>query len=153
MMISQCFALHTRQEWRTKMKELTIDATIDNIAVVTAFVDEQLEHLGCPMKAQMQVDVAIDELFGNIVHYAYHPDVGAATVRIEVKENPLAVVITLIDNGVPYDPLAKADPDITLSAEEREIGGLGIYMVKKSMDDISYEYKNGQNILQIRKNI
>lgn len=135
------------------MKELNISATVENIAAVTAFVDEQLEELDCPMKTQLQVDVAIDELFGNIAHYAYNPEVGAATVRVEVTENPLAVVITFIDNGVPYDPLAKADPDVTLSAEEREIGGLGIYMVKKSMDDISYEYKNGQNILSIKKHI
>lgn len=135
------------------MKELNISATVENIAAVTAFIDEQLEELDCPMKTQLQVDVAIDELFGNIAHYAYNPEVGAATVRVEVTENPLSVVITFIDNGVPYDPLAKADPDVTLSAEEREIGGLGIYMVKKSMDDISYEYKNGQNILRIKKHI
>jgi anti-sigma regulatory factor (Ser/Thr protein kinase) len=70
---------------------------------------------------------------------------------VEVTEDPLAVVITFIDKGVPYDPLAKEDPDITLSAEERGIGGLGIYMVKKSMDDIIYEYKDGQNILKIKK--
>ena len=135
------------------MKELNISATIENIAAVTAFVDEQLEELDCPMRTQLQVDVAIDELFGNIAHYAYNPEVGAATVRVEVTENPLSVVITFIDNGVPYDPLAKADPDVTLSAEERQIGGLGIYMVKKSMDDVSYEYKNGQNILRIKKHI
>ncbi len=135
------------------MKELNISATVENIAAVTAFIDEQLEELDCPMKTQLQVDVAIDELFGNIAHYAYNPEIGAATVRVEVTENPLSVVITFIDNGVPYDPLAKADPDITLSAEERQIGGLGIYMVKKSMDDISYEYKNGQNILRIKKHI
>lgn len=135
------------------MKELNISATVENIAAVTAFVDEQLEELDCPMKTQLQVDVAIDELFGNIAHYAYNPEVGAATVRVEVTDDPLAVVITFIDNGVPYDPLAKADPDVTLSAEEREIGGLGIYMVKKSMDDVSYEYKNGQNILRIKKHI
>lgn len=136
-----------------KMKELTVDATIENLTAVTAFVDEQLELLNCPLKTQMQVDIAIDELFGNIAHYAYNPEVGAATVRVEVMEEPLSVVITFIDNGVPYDPLEKSDPDITLSAEERDIGGLGIYMVKKSMDDISYEYKNGQNILRIKKKI
>lgn len=135
------------------MKELTVDATIENAAAVTSFVDEQLEQLDCSLKTQCQVDIAIDELFGNIANYAYNPEVGAATVRVEVTENPLAVVITFIDNGVPYDPLAKADPDITLSAEEREIGGLGIYMVKKSMDDVSYEYKDGKNILRIKKNI
>ena len=135
------------------MKELTIDATVENIVTVTSFVEEELEALACPMKAQMQIAVAIDELFGNIAHYAYNPDVGPATVRVEVMKSPLAVVITFIDTGVQYDPLARQEPDTTLSAEEREIGGLGIYMVKKSMDEITYSYKDGQNILQIRKNI
>lgn len=135
------------------MKELTIAATVENIEKVTDFVNEQLEALSCPMKAQMQIDIAIDELFGNIAHYAYNPDVGDATVRVEVTDNPLAVTITFIDKGVPYDPLKNEDPDITLSADEREIGGLGIYMVKKTMDGIKYEYKDGQNILTIIKDI
>ena len=135
------------------MKELTVEAKTTNIEAVTDFVNEQLEALDCPMKAQMQIDIAIDELFGNIAHYAYNPEIGQATVRVEVVEDPLSVVITFIDNGVPYDPLAKADPDTTLSAEERDIGGLGIYMVKKSMDEIAYEYKDGQNILAIKKNL
>ena len=135
------------------MKELNITATVENIETVTNFVNEQLEALDCPMKAQMQIDIAIDELFGNIAHYAYNPEIGSATVRVEVTDDPLAVVITFIDNGVPYDPLAKDDPDTTLSAEERKIGGLGIYMVKKSMDDVTYEYKDGQNILAIKKNL
>lgn len=135
------------------MKEMVVSATIESIPEVTAFVDEQLEQLACPIKTQMQVDVAIDELFSNIAYYAYNPEIGSATVRVEVTEDPIAVVITFIDNGVPYDPLAKADPDVTLSIEERGIGGLGIYMVKKTMDDISYEYKDGQNILKIKKNI
>lgn len=133
------------------MKELTIAATVENIEVVTDFVNQELELLECPMKAQMQIDIAIDELFSNIAHYSYNPEVGQATVRVEVVENPLAVTITFIDNGIPYDPLAKEDPDLTLSAEERQIGGLGIYMVKKSMDEITYEYKDGQNILSIKK--
>ena len=135
------------------MKELTIDATVENIGKVTAFVDEQLEALGCPLKAQMQIDIAIDELFGNIAHYAYYPEVGLATVRVDVLQEPLSVVVTFIDNGIAYDPLAREDPDVALTAEEREIGGLGIYMVKKSMDEISYEYKDGQNILRIKKEI
>ena len=79
--------------------------------------------------------------------------VNAMKIRVEVQNDPLAVIITFVDHGVPYDPLAKDDPDITLSAEERQIGGLGIYMVKKSMDDISYESKDGQNILRIKKNM
>jgi len=135
------------------MKELTIAATVENIGTVTDFVNEHLESYDCPMKAQMQIDIAIDELFSNIAYYAYNPDVGPATVRVEVVEDPMAVVITFIDNGVPYDPLAREDPDTTLSAEERDLGGLGIYMVKKSMDEVTYEYKDGQNILKIKKNI
>ena len=135
------------------MKEMNIEATIDNIPTVTAWVDEQLEALDCPMKAQMQIDIAIDELFSNIARYAYNPETGPATVRVEVVENPMAVVITFIDKGIPYDPLKQEDPNTHLPAEEREIGGLGIFMVKKTMDDISYEYKDGQNILTIKKNI
>ena len=135
------------------MKELTIEATVENIEIVTDFVNEQLEAFDCPMKAQIQIDIAIDELFGNIAHYAYNPEIGQATVRVEVIEEPLSVVITFIDNGVPYDPLLKTDPDTTLSAEERDIGGLGIYMVKKTMDEITYEYKDGHNILKIKKNL
>lgn len=135
------------------MKELTIEATVENIEIVTDFVNEQLEAFDCPMKVQIQIDIAIDELFGNIAQYAYNPEIGQATVRVEVIEEPLSVVITFIDNGVPYDPLSKTDPDTTLSAEERGIGGLGIYVVKKSMDEITYEYKDGHNILKIKKNL
>lgn len=135
------------------MKELLIDATVENIETVTAFVNEQLAALDCPMKSQTQIDIAIDELFGNIAHYAYNPEVGPVTVRVEVTGDPITVIITFIDHGIPYDPLKKEDPNITLSAEEREIGGLGIYIVKKSMDDITYEYKDGQNILKIKKKI
>ena len=135
------------------MKELRVDATVQNIEKVTAFVDEQLAQLNCPLKAQMQIDIAIDELFGNIAHYAYNPKTGPATVHIDVLQDPLSVVVTFIDNGKAYDPLAREDPDISLTAQEREIGGLGIFMVKKCMDEISYEYKDGQNILCIKKKI
>ena len=135
------------------MKELTVNAVTDNIPAVTAFVDEQLEALNCPLKTQMQIDIAIDELFSNIAFYAYHPNIGPATIRVEVQEAPLAVLISFIDNGIPYNPLSASEPDITLSAEERQIGGLGIYMVKKSMDDMTYTHQNGQNILTIKKNL
>lgn len=136
-----------------KSKQMTLDATIENIETVTDFINEELESLNCPMKAQMQIDVAIDELFSNIAHYAYNPETGPATVIIDVEEEPLSVIITFMDNGKPYDPLAKEDPDVTLSAEERDIGGLGVFLVKKTMDAVSYEYKDGKNILKIKKNI
>ncbi len=134
------------------MKELTIGAAVENIEEVTEFVNGQLQAAGCPVKVQMQIDVAIDELFGNIARYAYGEGSGFATVRVEFTEEPRAAVLTFLDRGVPFDPLQKKDPDISLSAEERGIGGLGIYMVKKTMDRMSYEYRDGQNILKIVKN-
>lgn len=135
------------------MQELEIEARIENLEAVQVFVDKQLELYGCPMKAQLQIDIAVEEIFVNISNYAYNPCAGFAVIRVEVFREPLSVVLTFMDHGVPYDPLAKADPDVTLPADVREIGGLGIYMVKQSMDDIQYEYKDGQNILRIRKNL
>ena len=132
------------------MKELTLPAAAENIEKAVDFVNVQLEAAGYPPKTMIQIDVAIDELFGNIAHYAYGKDTGDATVRVEVTEEP-AVIITFIDSGIPYNPLEKPDPDVAQSLEERQIGGLGIFMVKKSMDDITYEYKDGQNILRIKK--
>ena len=135
------------------MKELTVAATVESMETVMSFVDGELEKLDCPIKAQMQIDIAVDELFGNIAHYAYHPETGNATVRVEVTENPLTVVLTFIDSGVPYNPLDKENPDVSLSAEERDAGGLGIYLVKKTMDEMSYARKDGQNILTVKKRI
>ena len=135
------------------MKELTIEAKVETLDEVLAFVDEFLETLDCPPKAQMQVDVAVEELFVNVAKYAYAPAVGSVTIQLAALEDNSEVSVTLIDRGVPYDPLAKKDPDVTLSAQERQIGGLGIYMVKKSMDSVEYAYQDGQNILTIRKNI
>ena len=132
------------------MKELTLPAAAENIEKAVAFVNGQLEAAGCPPKVTVQIDIAIDELFGNIAHYAYGKDTGDATVRVEVTEEQ-SVIITFIDSGIPYNPLEKPDPDVAQSLEERQIGGLGIFMVKKSMDDITYEYKDGQNILRIKK--
>lgn len=135
------------------MKEITLEANIENIPIITEFVDKQLEELNCSLKAQTQIDIAIDELLSNIAHYAYTPKIGEVTVRVEVEQTPLSVIITFMDKGIPYDPLKASEPDITSSAQERKIGGLGIFLVKKNMNEIFYEYKNGQNILTIKKNI
>lgn len=135
------------------MAELTIKATVDNLNNVLAFIDEELEKLDCPMKVQMQIDVAVEEIFVNIARYAYIPDIGDATIKMEPVSDSNAVSITFFDSGVPYDPLAKPDPDVTLSAAERQIGGLGIYMVKKTMDDMKYQYQDGHNILTLVKNL
>ena len=135
------------------MMELTVEAKLDNLEQVLQFVDSRLEEADCPMGMQMKVDVAVEEIFVNIASYAYTPASGPATIRMAVEENPKTAVITFIDHGVPYDPLAKDDPDVTLSITEREIGGLGIFMVKQSMDDISYEYAGNRNRLTIIKKI
>ncbi len=137
----------------SKVEELTIEATTENIGKATLFVDEILDRYDCPIKAQTQIDIALDELLSNIAFYAYNPDVGPATISVEVEEDPLRVVISFIDNGIPYDPLKKEDPNTNTPIEERDVGGLGIFMVKQTMDEIAYEYKDGQNILTIKKNI
>ena len=133
------------------MQELNLEAAVANISTVTDFVNAILEELDCPMKARLQIDVAIDELFSNIAQYAYAPGTGPATVRVETEEDPRAVILTFIDRGTPFDPLAAEDPDITAPAEERSIGGLGVFLVKKTMDDVCYERRDGQNILRITK--
>ena len=135
------------------MSELTLEAKVENLDEVIAFVDGALEEIDCPPRTQMQIDISVEELFVNIANYAYAPNVGMATIKVKTQKNPKEIVITFIDSGVPYNPLAKEDPDITLSSEERQIGGLGIFMAKKNMDKVAYEYTDGQNMLTIKKAI
>ena len=135
------------------MKELTVLATIENTPVVTAFIDEQLEALRCPMKAQMQIDVAVDELFSNIARYAYGGGTGDATVRFSFDASTSMVSITFIDCGLPFDPLEQDEPDVTRSAEERAVGGLGIFLARKTMDAMVYRMAHGCNVLTIQKRI
>ena len=135
------------------MAEMTIQARTECLDEVLGFVEEQLERYGCAMKTRVQIAVAVEEIFVNIAHYAYEKNEGTAIIRVETAGEPVQVAITFQDGGIPYNPLDRADPDVTLSAEERGIGGLGIYLVKKSMDDVSYEYKDGKNILTIKKTI
>lgn len=135
-------------------RELVVSATLEELDNVLAFIDTELEQHNCSMKSQMQIDIAVEEIYVNIAHYAYQPDQdGKATIRCTVGGDPLQVTIQFMDHGIPYNPLEKKDPDVSLSAEERQIGGLGIFMVKKSMDNIRYEYKDGKNILTIDKKI
>lgn len=134
-------------------EELVIEATVDNLSKVMEFVDAELEKAGCGMKSQMQIDIAVEEIFVNIANYAYKPGTGDATIRVSVVGKPAMASITFIDSGIPYNPLAKDDPDVTLSAEERQVGGLGIFMVKNSMDDMIYEYKDGKNVLTLKKQL
>ena len=135
------------------MKELTVDAVLENIPSVTAFIDGQLEALDCSMKAQMQIDVAIDELFSNIARYAYPDGPGKATVGIEFDEENRMCSVVFSDEGIPFDPLAQQAPDTSLPLMDRPVGGLGIFLVKKTMDAGEYRHENGRNILTIRKRI
>ena len=135
------------------MKELTVQATLENIPLVTAAMDEFLEALDCPLKAQMQLDVAVDELFGNIAQYAYPDGTGSVTVRFDHDEAARMVSVTFVDSGVPFDPLKQRDPDVSLSIDDRKEGGLGIFMVKKTMDHMVYRHENGCNLLTIYKRI
>ncbi len=133
------------------MAEITVAATLDNLNTVLAFVDKQLEQAGCPLKLMTQVDLAVEEIFVNIARYAYHPYVGEARVRCEAGGDPFQIIVGFADRGRPYNPLDRQDPDVTLDAQRRQIGGLGIFMAKKLMDDIQYEYRDGKNILTLRK--
>lgn len=135
------------------MKELEIEALVDNLDAVIAFVDEQLEEMDCPPKIQIQIDLAVEEIFVNIANYAYQPETGNAAVCVETDAAQQTVTITFTDRGMPYDPLAREDPDITQSVEERQIGGLGVFLVKQTMDDVQYEYRDGMNILTVCKRI
>ncbi len=135
------------------MQEITMKAVIESIPAVTDFVDAQLEAIDCPMKAQMQINVAIDEIFSNISHYAYPGSEGEATVRFEYDPQAKEAKVCFRDHGVPYNSLNKSDPDVTLPAVERAVGGLGIFLVKKLMDRITYEYTDGMNVLCIIKKV
>ncbi len=141
-------------EYKAKMGEgcvITVPAAAESIDKITEFINAELEKLDCPKKTQKQIDIAADEIFSNIAHYAYESKDGSAEIRLEKSDNPKAVTLTFTDSGIPYNPLEKPDPDVTLSADEREIGGLGIYIVKKTMDEVKYERKDGKNILSVTK--
>ncbi|MBQ6067544.1 MAG: ATP-binding protein [Clostridia bacterium] len=133
------------------MPWITLPAVLESIEIATDFMDDILNNAGCPSRARIQLDIALDELMSNVARYAYAPETGEVTVSVSIRKDPRRAVITLTDSGVPYDPLQTKDPDVTLTAEERPIGGLGIFIVKQSMDDVIYDYRNGQNIVTIVK--
>ncbi|OUN22079.1 ATP-binding protein [Flavonifractor sp. An82] len=136
------------------MIEKRFPAALDQLESVQMFVLEQLKGHTYSERTRAQLDVAVEEIFVNIARYAYPPDQpGWALIRCRVEEEPPRIIVQFVDRGVPFDPLAKKDADITLSAEERQIGGLGILMVKRSMDQVEYTYEDGQNVLTLTKNI
>lgn len=135
------------------MTEKIFPAADSSLNDFLAFAEEELEKAGCPMKAVMPITVALEEVFVNVAHYAYPDSTGDVTFFIDFDSESRRMTFQMTDSGIPFDPLAKPDPDITLSAEERQIGGLGIFMMKMTMDDVSYVYKDGQNILTMKKTI
>jgi len=126
-------------------------ATDEALPEALAFVEDELDKMGCSMKTVMQVTVCVEEMFVNVAHYAYDGKDGEIELKLDTDNGMLSIVLT--DEGRPFDPLAKTDPDITLSAEERQIGGLGIFMVKKSMNEVSYERKDNKNVFIMKKEI
>ncbi len=136
-----------------RMTDKTFPAKTESLADVIGFVEQTLEGFECPMKIQMAICVAIEEVFVNVAHYAYPDGEGNMKLYIGFNEETRDITFRMTDKGVPFDPLKKPDPDITLSAEEREIGGLGIFITKKTMDTVTYNYENGENILTMIKKI
>ncbi len=133
------------------MKECVLEAKIDNIYKLADFLEEQLSKLKVSMAEDMKINLVMEELFVNIANYAYAPKTGICTIRAEVFPEENAIALTFIDRGIPFNPLKRKDPDVTLSAKERRVGGLGIYMAKREVDEIIYRREGGQNILWLKK--
>ncbi len=137
----------------TQTRELIVDATVENLDAVNDFIEELLSPLECLPKNRLQIDLAVEEIFVNIANYAYGDKQGKAVIRVSICQNPPIAEFVFMDEGMPYNPLAKEDPDINLSAEQRQIGGLGVFLVKKIADYVNYEHKDGKNVLTIQKKL
>ena len=135
------------------MKEKVFSANKDILPEVMAFTEECLEGFGCPMKTSVAICVAVEEIFVNIASYAYGEGTGEAALCFDFDENERLMTLVVSDEGIPFNPLEREEPDITLSAAERDIGGLGIFITKKTMDTVSYKNENGKNILTMTKKI
>ena len=135
------------------MRSITVPATDVDPTPVIDFVEEELAQHDCPPKALFQIDVAIEEILVNIVSYAGLKETDGIEVRCEVLTDPLRVVLQFLDEGIPFDPLAAANPDISPEAIMKREGGLGIFLVRQMMDEVSYVYENGKNTLTILKGL
>ena len=134
-------------------KSIIIDAVDDAMDPVQDFISDKLEKYGCEKKPMFQIRLAVEEIFVNIISYAYSPEVGKAEIRCDVTENPLSVTIQFLDSGKPFDPLAKEDADTSGAMFMEQEGGFGIHLVKSTMDSVDYEYRDGKNVLTIKKNL
>ncbi len=135
------------------MNKLTVPAKIENLQKVMNFLSDQLDSVDYVMKSRLQLELSIEEAYVNIVNYAYKSEEGKVVICCDIDEHPLQVTMQFIDCGIPYNPLKNEDPDISLNVEEKEVGGLGIFLIKKNVDHIEYEHKDGKNILTIQKKL
>lgn len=136
------------------MKEINVNADVKNLDSVLSFLNDVIEPYDCSIDIKFQLELALEEMYVNIAYHAYPNDVGMTTIRCNVVENegkaPL-LIMDILDQGIPYNPIEHDDPNIDLPAEERDIGGLGIYMIKNTMDALSYRYEENSNIFTVEK--
>ncbi|MGN0708268.1 MAG: ATP-binding protein [Faecalibacterium sp.] len=135
------------------MDELMVPARTEALEDVQAFLEERLEHCACSPGLQTQLCLVAEEIFVNIAHHAYPDGEGSAAIGVQISGQPPVLTMRFADRGIPFDPLARPQADITLSAQERPIGGLGIFLARKIMDEAAYSYEEGQNILTLRKKL
>jgi anti-sigma regulatory factor (Ser/Thr protein kinase) len=144
------------------MKNIIISADKEELNAVLDFINKNLDFLNPSPKFRMELELSVEEAFSNIANYAYsiknsnnqrnNPE-DIVTVNYHVEKNPLKVVVEFLDYGTPFNPLKTQDPDTSLSSEDRSIGGLGIFLIKKNVDNIEYKYENNKNILILEKNL
>lgn len=137
------------------MKQIEVTATIQNLPKVFDFLQNAFDGIDVTPQTKRQIKMCVEEIYTNIANYAYNPEVGPATVTFSVDDEikPAKITITFSDSGKPYDPLKHEDPDLELSLEETPIGGLGIFLVKETMDKVEYKLKDGKNVLIMEKNL
>ena len=131
----------------------TLKALPDNYSAAQEQVQDFLSPYGCKMRTLLELDMIVEEIFINIASYAYGEKEGLASIDLSINDSADMLTMTFRDSGIPYDPLKKESPDITSGAMDRAVGGLGIFLVQKYADGMSYEYKGGENCLTIRKKL
>ena len=133
------------------MNTITVSAKIENLPTVLNFINNQLNDLNVIGSILFQLELVIEEVFVNIARYAYVGGEGEVTINTRIEENPLQIIVEFTDSGVPFNPLENEDPDFSLKPEEKEIGGLGIHLVKKNVDSVRYQFRKGMNVLTLKK--
>lgn len=131
-------------------KALTIKNDIKQLPCIYEFLQETAHEAGIEESICMNIRLAVEEAVVNVISYAY-PDEKDKNIDISIEQTNGDIIITITDSGIPFDPTAKQDPDILLPLEERPIGGLGTFLVKQLMTDVSYTRSGGKNILTMTK--